>query len=519
MRVFKSTFRNKAGQKQLTKKWYIDFADHLQIRRRLPAFEDKRPSEALGRQIERLVSSKIAGEKPDAQLTRWLEGAPVALSNRLVSIGLLDSHRAAAGKPLKKHIEDFEASLLAKGNTEKYTSMTIIRVKRIFDECKFLTWTDISASRVERTIPRLRKSVKNVEVKKVNGKRIRREKFKDLGEISAQTQNYYLQAIKQFCRWMVQDRRAVESPLEHLTKVDTKTDRRHDRRAFDPDEIRRLLETTQAQPKRFGMAGHERAMLYRLAVETGLRAKELRSLKKTSFDFNKYKVTVDACYTKNRNIAIRSLRKDTAALLQNFLANKMPHLPAFNVPHKTANMLKADLEAAGIPYIDEAGHFADFHSLRHSTGSLLAAAGVHPKLIQLIMRHSDINLTMNRYTHVFSGQESEAIAKLPDLSLPSSEQQKAMATGTDGKHTTPEKNSAIYSAIKCGEHRANMDNSGHPDRDNDSETAILNTVGWTIIELRYLPILLPLIEQINHLRMCYFANLRFFHVTYLLLHQ
>ncbi len=38
---------------------------------------------------------------------------------------------------------------------------------------------------------------------------------------------------------------------------------------------------------------------------------------------------------------------------------------------------------------------------------------------------------MSRYTHIFSGQESEAVAGLPDLSLPSSEKQKAVATGTD----------------------------------------------------------------------------------------
>jgi hypothetical protein len=63
--------------------------------------------------------------------------------------------------------------------------------------------------------------------------------------------------------------------------------------------------------------------------------------------------------------------------------------------------------------------------------SLLAAGGVHPKVAQSIMRHSDINLTMSRYTHTFREQESEAVAKLPDLSLPSKQSQKA--TGTDGE--------------------------------------------------------------------------------------
>jgi hypothetical protein len=95
-------------------------------------------------------------------------------------------------------------------------------------------------------------------------------------------------------------------------------------------------------------------------------------------------------------------------------------------------VLKADLADAGIPYVDEPGCYADFHSLRHTTGSLLAASGVHSNVAQSITRHSDINLTMSRYSHVLRGQESEAIAGLPDLSLPSKQSQRAKATGTDG---------------------------------------------------------------------------------------
>ena len=47
------------------------------------------------------------------------------------------------------------------------------------------------------------------------------------------------------------------------------------------------------------------------------------------------------------------------------------------------------------------------------------------------MRHSDINLTMSRYSHTLTGQEAKAIADLPNLSIPN--RQKAVATGTDGK--------------------------------------------------------------------------------------
>jgi len=108
---------------------------------------------------------------------------------------------------------------------------------------------------------------------------------------------------------MVQDGRASESPVLHLSKTNARTDRRHDRRALEPDEMRRLLEAATAGPKRFGMEGNERALLYRVAAETGLRFKELQSLKVSSFDFKACTVRVSCAYTKNKKMALVPLRK------------------------------------------------------------------------------------------------------------------------------------------------------------------------------------------------------------------
>jgi len=84
----------------------------------------------------------------------------------------------------------------------------------------------------------------------------------------------------------------------------------------------------------------------------------------------------------------------------------------------------------------DAGREADFHSLRHTCGSLLAAAGVHPKMAQSIMRHSTIDLTMSRYTHTFRGQDA-AIAALPDLGAAPAGQ-RARATSTDDAAALPD---------------------------------------------------------------------------------
>jgi len=70
----------------------------------------------------------------------------------------------------------------------------------------------------------------------------------------------------------------------------------------------------------------------------------------------------------------------------------------------------------------------DFHALRHTFISGMAAAGVHPKVAQTLARHSTITLTMDRYSHVSLLDVAGALEHLPGLPADRQEQR---ATGTD----------------------------------------------------------------------------------------
>jgi hypothetical protein len=111
-------------------------------------------------------------------------------------------------------------------------------------------------------------------------------------------------------------------------------------------------------------------------------------------------------------------------------------------------MLRFDLEAAEIPYRNDAGRVADFHSLRHTCISNLAAGGVHPKTAQSLARHSDIALTMTRYTHSYREQEIDALASLPDLSDLS---QRAAARATGPEEVGPSKENLASCLALLGE--------------------------------------------------------------------
>ena len=352
-----------------TKCWYVDYKASDGTRKRVKGFKDKAATTQLAAKLER--------------------------ESELAQAGIVDKYKKHRLRPLSEHLEDFRKSL---GDTTKHARHTTNNVKKVFEACQFRKWTDIQASTFFNYL----------------------NKLKNNGDMSQRTFNFYLKAGKQFCRWMIQDQRASQSPLEHL-KTETITKRKRQRRVLNADEIRTLLEVTKAAPERFGMTGYERALLYRLAVETGLRANELRNLKVSSFDFNNLIVTVIAGHTKNKQIATLPLRADTAGELQSFFASKMPSAKAFGGRYKkltdrTAEMLRCDLADANIHYQDDAGMYFDFHSFRHEAGSLLAASGTHPKVAQSIMRHSDINLTMSLYTHTLRGQESQAVENLPNLS-------------------------------------------------------------------------------------------------------
>jgi integrase len=314
----------------------------------------------------------------------------------------------------------------------------VARVRIVFEGCRFTFYSDISASRVEEHLAELRKGIKlaTAEVEaRTEGKKKRRKPA-----IGAQTSNFYLGAIKSFCRWMVKDRRARENPVAHLDGLNVKLDRRHDRRNLTPGELSRLIMVATVGPVRHFMTGPARAMLYRVAMETGLRRKELRALTPSSFQLegDELTVTVEAARSKNRKATLLPIRPELAGELRQWFqtAGTGPSDALWpNLTNHTAKMLKADLDAAGIAYVDAAGRFADFHALRHSFISMLAAGNVHPKLAQRLARHSDINLTMMRYSHTLLADEAQALDALPQFPSAFSgdgpDQQALRSTGTD----------------------------------------------------------------------------------------
>ena len=66
------------------------------------------------------------------------------------------------------------------------------------------------------------------------------------------------------------------------------------------------------------------------------------------------------------------------------------------------------LKDAGLPDVR-------FHDLRHSAATILLSMGVPAKVVQEILGHSQISMTMDIYSHVLPDMQQDAMAKMNNL--------------------------------------------------------------------------------------------------------
>lgn len=77
-------------------------------------------------------------------------------------------------------------------------------------------------------------------------------------------------------------------------------------------------------------------------------------------------------------------------------------LGRFLEPSYINTRFNAAVKAAGLPPMR-------FHDLRHSAATLLLAMGIHPKVVQELLGHSQISTTMNLYSHVLPSMQRDAM--------------------------------------------------------------------------------------------------------------
>ncbi len=283
MRIFRPKYRSADGQLKESAKLWVEV--RFKGRRcRLPAFEKEGPTKAFGDKLTELAQAMTSGESPDASLIRWARAQPPSTMKRMQKYGLLTGRFAGAGKPVVQHLAEWRDVMVAEGNTQKHADRYHDDARRVADLAKAIYAQDLTPSSVSLALQKLR-----------NGTAEKKG-------LSLQTLNHNLRAIKAFTAWLVADVRATEDPLAHMEGYNAEEDKRHERRAVSAAEVTKLLAYVGGAPKKQGMSGTDRKMLYTIAMGTGFRRDELRSLTPESFDLASETptVTVAAGYSKRR---------------------------------------------------------------------------------------------------------------------------------------------------------------------------------------------------------------------------
>ena len=323
------------------------------------------------------------------------------------------AYRDHESRPLVEHLEAYERGLRANGGSKRYPETAASKIRKFLELAKVRRISGLSLESALDAVQALRNE-----------------------GLSQETINHHIRAVKGFSRWLWKVKRSREHLLAHLATASSEGDRRRVRRALTPEEAVKVIQAAEAGPAFRGLSGPDRAILYALALGTGFRADELRTLTPERFNLDSAPptVTASACYTKNGKEAVQPIATGLAERLGPWLALKAPGKPVFHpMTTRTAEMLRVDLEAAGIPYETDSG-VVDFHSLRGCYISYLISSGASVKTCQTLARHSSPSLTIGIYAKASLHDISGAVENLPDLTPRGSiaERETLSATGTDG---------------------------------------------------------------------------------------
>jgi integrase len=225
-------------------------------------------------------------------------------------------------------------------------------------------------------------------------------------------------ALKQALRWELVPRNvcaSVEPP-------------RLDKKEITPltaDQVNALLKVAEGDPLR---------ALYWVAVTTGLRQGELLALSWADVDLEGNVLRVRRTLVANRGKLTFSQPKTVkarraVALKPGVVAELREHrkrqkqvgawkeyglvfCTRKGTPINPSNLVKRSfkplLKRARLPEIR-------FHDLRHTAATLMLSGGVHPKIVQEILGHAQISMTLDTYSHVLPGMQQKAVNAITEL--------------------------------------------------------------------------------------------------------
>ena len=157
-----------------------------------------------------------------------------------------------------------------------------------------------------------------------------------------------------------------------------------------------------------------------IAYHTGMRLGEIFGLKWTDINFEQSFIMVQRSLSRGGCKAVIKTTKTSCGVrridIDRYLLSYLVSLKTmsnsvyvfsmpngqYRIPWNMAAKVKEMCILAGVAP-------RDFHTLRHTHATILLAHGVHPKIVQERLGHSDIKITMGTYSYVTPTIQREAV--------------------------------------------------------------------------------------------------------------
>ncbi|MGH7145372.1 MAG: tyrosine-type recombinase/integrase [Planctomycetota bacterium] len=270
--------------------------------------------------------------------------------------------------------------------------------------------------------------------------------------VAPRTINTHLSAVKAMFEWAKKTRVIPYNPLDCVSPL-PETVKHRKRRPLTVDEQQRLLDVARSGPyrravrsyegrarvaeryakvlcppvkfrkaklHRLDYAGEQAVATYQMLLGTGLRVNELRLLLWSDLNLDQGLMHLRPETTKNRKAATVPLAPYLVTLLRAWRERSggADRATVVAISSRLLENFYDDLEAAGIDREDASGRKLDLHCLRHTFAQRLNDAGIDPKTMQALLRHSSATLTLGVYIHKDKSKMVEAVASLQSLGTP-----------------------------------------------------------------------------------------------------
>ena len=250
------------------------------------------------------------------------------------------------------------------------------------------------------------------QVRHLNGSQM--DGFLDSLDTSSKTRDEYGRSIKMFGDWLRHEGYVTANPFGGFRPIHVKgRDETVTYRALTMDELKKLA-----------AAAPDYACLYYVAATTGLRCNELKSLRWSDVHYEAPAHLHLKAYrdgqqqTKNGADAWIPLQGWIVDVLKTHRHSRplgWQNVFTLNDHGNDAKMIRKHAALAGIPEYDDQGRRLVFHSLRASCTTILLDLGVPVDEVAAVMRHRDINTTLQHYKKNAVGSLAEKVDVIPDL--------------------------------------------------------------------------------------------------------